>query len=148
MFDDVAQKNKFTKSFGGWFCQTDECIIVLDMQKSNFSNQFLLNIKIYIQGIFGNTYTPDKNLVKKDIGDVFRRQPNEFNDVFDFENALTDSKRKERMEELFNSFIVPFLNKALFKKGILELYKNGDVFLLPAIEKYLKSDNNMNSNEL
>ena len=53
--------------------------------------------------------------------DILRRQPNEYNDVFDLEIPLDDAVRKEKLEELFVNFVVPFTNKALSRKQILNL---------------------------
>lgn len=56
IFDEVAKRSSFEKAFGGWFRESSECIAVLDLQKSNFGDYYELNIKIFIQGVFGNTY--------------------------------------------------------------------------------------------
>jgi len=138
VFGDVAKANGFSKAFGGWFKESIECITVLDLQKSNFGDYYELNIKIYIQGMFGNKYQKSKELVKKDTGDVFRRQPNEFNDVLDFDTSMDDENRKERLEILFSEFIVPFTDKALSQLGIKELAEKEEVFLLPAVKERLK----------
>lgn len=74
IFDILAKANNFEKAFGSWIKESSECIIVLDLQKSNFGNYFELNIKIFVQGMFGNKYVINKDIVKKHIGDVFARQ--------------------------------------------------------------------------
>src|SRR5690606_6706715 len=101
IFDTVAKANDFEKAFGGWFEESSECIIVLDLQKSNFGDYYELNIKIFIQGMFGNKYAKSKDLVKKHTGDIFTRQPNKYKDVLDFETSMVDEKRMEKLEQLF-----------------------------------------------
>lgn len=64
-FDELAQANNFEKSFGGWLKESLECIVILDLQKSNFGDYYELNIKIFVQGMFGNKYNKSKDLVKK-----------------------------------------------------------------------------------
>lgn len=56
LFKDLAKKNGFESAFGGWFKESNECIFVLDLMKSNFGNNYYLNIKIFIQGSFGIYY--------------------------------------------------------------------------------------------
>ena len=56
VFEKVAKANNFEKAFGGWFKESTECIVVLCLQKSNFGDYYELNIKIFIQGMFGNKY--------------------------------------------------------------------------------------------
>ena len=75
IFDLVAQNNGFEKAFGGWFRESNECIVSLDLQKSNFSNLYYLNIKIFVNGMFGHCYSKSKALIK-DTGNIFRREPN------------------------------------------------------------------------
>lgn len=73
LFGEVAKSNGFERAFGGWFKDSVESIVVLDLQKSNFGDYYEMNIKIYVQGIFGNSYSKNKDLVKKDTGDIFIR---------------------------------------------------------------------------
>jgi hypothetical protein len=137
MFGEVAKSNRFESAFGGWFRDSAESIVVLDLQKSNFSDYYEMNIKIFIQGMFGNNYTRSKNLVKRDIGNIFRRQPPEYKSVFDFDEPMDDEMRKEKLEELFSEFIVPFSDKGLSKSGIRELADKGEITLLPAVKEEL-----------
>jgi hypothetical protein len=137
VFGEVAKSNGFESAFGGWFKESAESIIVLDLQKSNYGDYYEMNIKIYVQGMFGNSYTRNKDLVKKDTGDIFRRQPPEYKDVLDFDTPLDDEKRKERLAKLFSEFIAPFTNRALSKLGIKELAETGEITLLPAVKKEL-----------
>jgi len=139
VFGDVAKANGFSKAFGGWFMESIESIVVLDLQKSNFGDYYEMNVKIYVQGMFGNKYHKSKDLVKKDLGDIFTRQPKEFMDILNFDKPMDDEKRKERLEELFKDFIVPFTNKALSKSGIKELAEKGEIFLLPAVKQQLEA---------
>ena len=131
VFEKVAKANNFEKAFGGWFKESTECIVVLCLQKSNFGDYYELNIKIFIQGMFGNKYTRSKDLVKKNVGDVFTRQPSDYSNVLDFDISI------EKLESLFREFIVPFTDLALSRLGLRELAKEGKIFLLPAVKEGL-----------
>lgn len=137
LFGEVAKSNGFESAFGGWFRDSAECIIVLNLQKSNFGDYYEMNIKIYIQGIFGNNFSRSKNLVKKDIGDIFTRQPHEYKALFDFDEPMGDEDRKASLAKLFSDFIIPFTDKALLKSGIKELADKGKITLLPAVKEEL-----------
>ena len=136
VFDSIAQKYGFEAAFDGWFKESDECIIVLELQKSNFGNYYELNIKTFIQGMFGISYSKNKNLVKKDMGPLLMRPPNEYKDVLSLDLQVKNEQRMERLEKLFNDFIVPYTDKTLTRAGIRELAENG-LFLLPAVKKEL-----------
>jgi Domain of unknown function (DUF4304) len=137
LFSEIAKTNGFEKSFGGWFIESSESIIVLDLQKSNFGDYYELNIKIYVQGMFGNNYTKNKDLVKKDTGDIFRRHPQEYKNVFDFDVSMVSDERKKKLMQLFSGFIKPFTEKALSRQGLKELEAQGEISLLPAVKKEL-----------
>lgn len=137
IFDDAAKRNGFEKAFGGWFKESTECIVVLDLQKSNFGDYYELNIKIFVQGMFGNRYSKSKDLVKKHTGDIFTRQPNEYKDVLDFDISMNFDSRKNKLEVLFSEFIVPFTDKSLSRLGLKELAEQKKIFLLPAVKKEL-----------
>lgn len=137
LFNHTAKANGFEKAFGGWFFESTDCITVLDLQKSNFGDYYELNIKIYIQGAFGNHYAKNKDLVRKDTGDIFLRSPDEFRNVLDFDNLMSYEKRKAELEKLFDIFITPITTKTLTKSGIIELAEQGIIDLLPAVENEL-----------
>ena len=137
VFDSVAKINGFVKAFGGWYKESPECLAILELQKSSFSDSYYLNIKFFIQGAFEKTYTPTKDLIKSSMGHV----TNQIRDkaILDFDEPMDDEKRKAQLEKLFREFIVPFTDKALSKSGIRELAEKGEVFLLPAVKQQLES---------
>jgi len=137
LFNSEARNNGFEKAFGGWFKVGQECIVVLDLQKSNYGNYYELNIKVFIQGAFRNQYVKSKDLVKRDIGDIFERQPGKYRDVLDLDNPMCDSNRKRVIGELFKEFIVPFSNLTLTRKSIIEMYQRKELYILPAVRKEL-----------
>lgn len=137
MFDTVAKVNGFEKAFEGWFKESSECITVLDLQKSNFGEYYELNIKIFIQDLFSKKYIKSKELVKKDPGHIFTRQPNNYKDLLDFDISMSNVQREDKLKCLFSEFIVPFTNKALTRIGIKELAQQGEIILLPAVKEEL-----------
>lgn len=137
LFNEVAKSNSFVKAFGGWFKKSSECVIVLDLQKSNFGDYYEMNIKIFIQGMFSNQYSINKDMVKKLVGNIFTRLPYEFKDVLDFDIPMDDKKRKEELESIFNEYIVPFTDMALSRSGLKELAEQKKIFLLPAVKEEL-----------
>ncbi|MES2389559.1 MAG: DUF4304 domain-containing protein [Bacteroidota bacterium] len=137
LFGITAKYNGFESAFGGWFRESMECIIVLSLQKSNLGDYFDLNIKIFIKGIFGYSYVINKDLIKNDTGDVFRRQPQEYSEVFNLDARMDEAERKNKLEILFGKFINPFTDKSLLISGILEQAEMSEVALLPAVKAAL-----------
>ncbi|MBX3739326.1 MAG: hypothetical protein KF715_21740 [Candidatus Didemnitutus sp.] len=138
LFSAVAEQNGFTSAFGGWFADSPECIIALDLQKSNFGNYLELNLKIYVQGMFGNTYVKNKDLLKKSTGDVFTRPPDKFRDALDLGCPMDGQERERKLAALFAEFVVPIATRARTRSGLQVLGLEAKVFLLPAVENELK----------
>jgi hypothetical protein len=141
MFGNLAKLHGFERAFGGWFRESDECILVLDLQRSNYSNLYYLNIKLYVRGMFTDEYGElklDKGLVRSDVGHIFRREPKEFSTALDLENDLADTDREESLTKLFTEFLEPFSQRASTPKGIAQLAKAEEIFLLPAVKQELK----------
>lgn len=58
-------------------------------------------------------------------------------EILNFDEPMDDEKRKEKLEQLFGEFIVPFADKALSKSGIRELAEKKVITLLPAVKEEL-----------
>jgi hypothetical protein len=134
-FGRLAKEYGFERVGGGWVLEHAETLVVLDLQKSNFGDYFDLNVKIYVNGLFGRTYAPSKDLVKKDIGNIFTRQPKEYGSCFSLEEpSLSDAERKLKLRELFERFLSPIAEGCKTKAGILDLGNTGRFFkILPAV---------------
>jgi hypothetical protein len=136
-FGEIANLYGFKFIFNGWIKESDFSILVLDLQKSKNTDYFDLNIKIYLQGIFEKKYKVNKEIVKNDTGDIFRRQPQEYKSLFWVNENSKISEKKEEILLFFKNFLSPFANKSLDKNGIIQLSTNGDIFLLPAVKEFL-----------
>lgn len=136
LFNEIAKKNDFESAFGGWFKESDECLAALYLQKSHYGNYYELNIKIFIQGILGEYYKKGKEL-KNAVSDILGRQPEEYRDVFDLELCIDYTLRKEKLERLFNEFIIPFVTSMLTREGIKKQAMLDKDFLPPAVNKEL-----------
>lgn len=137
LFGDIAKTNGFFRNFGGWFIEREECTAVLWLQKSNYGNYYQLNIKIYVQGLFGKTYPASKQLVSKDIGHIIGGEPASFKPVFDLEVGLSSDERRQKLIELFQNFVVPFCDGILSRQNIKASYAAGKIFLTPAVKEEL-----------
>jgi len=137
-FNDIAKSYGFESMFGGWFKETSECIFVVDLMKSNFGNYYQLNIKVFVNGVFGRFYTKNKDLVKREIGDIFIGEPREFKTALDLEILMDVKEREQKLQSLFKDFLVPFSEKTLTKHGINELSEQGEIDLLLPVKEELE----------
>jgi hypothetical protein len=140
LFNGVAKKYGFAKEHSGWFKDSDECIAILELQKSKYSNLYYLNIKLFVQGIFGLNYVKNKNLLNSGQEAVFTRSPKAFDETFNLENEIINEERLYKLDDLFKNHIDPLINESLTKQGIINLYLNNRLLLMPAVKKKLGID--------
>jgi len=137
-FGEIAKENEFKQAFGGWYKESADSIAILELQKSNFGDYYILNIKIFIHGSFGRTYVPTKDLIKSSLGHINTNETEAYRNIFDFDRALDDSLRIDKLKELFKNHIVPFTTKTSTRLGIKELESSGQIFILPAVKEELE----------
>src|SRR5688572_577665 len=111
VFDQEAKKIGFQKAFGGWFREFSDTIAVLELQKSKYGDYYQLLGKVYMRGAFGRDYTISKDLISRMMWHVGFDEPKEYRDVFDFDKEMEDSLRIEKLQNLFERIITPFLKK-------------------------------------
>ena len=140
-FTEATKSMGFESKFGCLVKTTNEVIIVLSFQKSYYSSQVYLNIKLFIQGIFGKKYQLSREMVNNDVGDVFRRAPKDYDEIFNLSSNLPDNVRIELLKTFVNEFLSGFVQQTSTVKGIVLLAEQGDVFLLPAVKNALSLKN-------
>lgn len=134
LFDKAATNKGFKKAFGFWYKEAKDCMIVLDLQKSNYGKYFDLNFKVFIQGVFNTKYEPSKKNFA-DTGDIFIRQPAKFNDILNLELQIENETRINHIECLFDEFVIPYSLKCSSLGGIIEMANQESLYLLPAIRE-------------
>lgn len=137
-FTEATKSMGFESKFGCLVKTTNEVIIVLSFQKSNYSSQVYLNIKLYIQGVFGKNYQLSREMVVNDVGDVFRRSPKDYDQFFDLGSDLPDNERIEYLKKFIDEFLSGFIQQASTVKGIMLLAEQGELFLFPAVKSELE----------
>lgn len=142
-FGSTAKSYGFRRIYSCWITESPERIFVFMLQKSNFGNYYDLVIKIFIQGVFGHHYTLDKNTLQNDTGDIFLRQPKEYNSTFDLDIPIDTNNLTESLNNLFKDYIKLLSEATSTKTGILEQHRNKKLTLLPAIEEEIKKEGGM-----
>ena len=117
VFREVAVQNGFLFQHNRFWKKSSEAVICLELQKSNYSNIYYLNLKIWVQGVFDSKYEPSSELARKP-GNVFRRQPKDWGKLFDLDQILDKGTCSQEMAGFFKAFVNPFTEKALTRSGI------------------------------
>jgi len=132
---ELAEKYSLEVGFGAFFKEFEEVLIVIDLQKSNFSSLYYFNINSYVQGAFGEKYIKSKELVRRPNGHLFIRPPEKYTDCLDLECKMPDDLRINKLKILFEDFLLPYINSIKTKKEIIKNYQGKESYLAPSIEK-------------
>jgi len=140
LFSEAAIAGGFTHIYGGWFRESPECMVVLDLQRSAFGQYFDVNIKVFVRGLFGESHARTKEMAKTLTGDVFVRPPERFRLALDLDEPMPWNERVQRVGGMFSEFINPLTSDALTRSGLVSLAARGLVHLLPAVREQLHKD--------
>jgi len=112
----------FKKLGSGWYLEHENHIVVLELQASSYSSLYYLNIKLYVRGLWGNSYPLDKELVR-DMGNVSFTVVPPYDLGLDLENDLSDEERLYLLEKMARECVLPLAHKLLTAEGVFELYE-------------------------
>ena len=133
IFCEIGKRYGFNTAYGGCYKSSSECLTVLELQKSNYGNYYYLNSRTYIQGMLGQEYILNKEVIKSSIADVMYLIKDDY--IFDLDIQMEDNDRIERMRNLFENSIIPFTNSCLSKKDIINLYSKKKGIVIPLVVK-------------
>lgn len=136
---DMAKAHGFMAAHGGWYRETASALFVLHLQKSNFGNYFELNLKLFLGRGLPSDSAEWKQLVKRDSGDIFRRQPVECREAFDLDAAITVADRRDTLDRMFTELLDRIASASASPAGLLQLRDEGVLYLLPMAEARLKA---------
>ena len=91
----------------------------------------------FAEHTFGQKYIVHKDYLKKDMGNVFNRQPPQYSSIFDLETEMSDEDRFENLNVCFNDFIIPYSEKNLSVSGVRELAKSNELKLISTVKDEL-----------
>jgi hypothetical protein len=123
LLGELAEQSGFSPANSAWLRVTPETIVAVDLQRSAYSQRYYLNFRVWVQGFWNRSCSVSDELLR-DTGDIFRREPPEFSDVFDLENSIDPSARKLRREELFWALINPISDAFATREGFALLRAN------------------------
>ena len=115
----------------------DECITAIQLQKSNWSKLFYVNILVYTRGAFGwnvSDLTEAMALWERGRGGgaaiADRRLPSEFNPACDLQSSLSDEERRKQLSDAV-AFLDIFSKRAKSRSGVRLLAEDELLFLTP-----------------
>lgn len=136
VFGKVAREHGFSSAHGCWYMESNECLVVLQLQKSNFANRYLLNIKVTVQGLFGNVNKKSKDELINSAT-TFRQSPPQYNDTFDLGVEANEATKEAQIRTFFEEFMSPFASQVMTRQGVMKLDANKELWLAEVVKNEL-----------
>jgi hypothetical protein len=128
-FDDALKEAGFHKKSGTWYLEKEEVVLVANLQKSQWGQQYYINLGIWLRRLGEKKFRKENECHLRlrarslpAIDDDF------FNQTFDLENpTLTPEERYERVRSIMREIVIPFLNRCGSVRGIMEEFQKGQL---------------------
>jgi hypothetical protein len=125
---ELLTNNGFVYRKRGWYRCTEDFLQIINFQKSNWGNQYYINIgeNCLSRLNAGSIIYPPERLFHlrgrvEDLG-----IPEETLDCMDFENSILENERKNKMTSIISECIA-FLDRIRTKEGLKLEYNNSDI---------------------
>ena len=115
----IMKANGFRRRGNSWYKTIGECIVLLNLQHSNWSSLYYINLACFLRK------TDPLMLFPQEYKCPIRwRIPNNgkhgesYHDITDLENNMNDRDREEGIENILNDYCIPALNKVGVMYGV------------------------------
>ena len=127
IIDRILFDRGFKKKSMTWFANNPEALLLVNLQKSRWSEQYYVNLAVWVKAL-GETKVPPK----EHLCHVRRRLTSFGNDqvdkALDLANPeLSELERKQVIETQLVERALPFLDECGTLDGLTKLYRAGDL---------------------
>jgi hypothetical protein len=124
----VLKPRGFTKRKSSWYYITNECVCLLNVQKSNFSARIYINLGVSVKAIMSTDFPQEHqcNIVSRLSGLVADRQA--FEQACNFEDTGVSPDKLKHILGAIETVGVPFLEQLGTVDGIRERLAKGEPY--------------------
>ncbi len=110
--DDLAKAGGFFKKSGTWYRRQAETIAILDLQKSQYSHLYFLNVALWLLPIADAQFPKEPTChVRSRLTRLFPNAEEEVNELLDLDAPLDDPVRCAGLRSIFSSRLLPLLDQ-------------------------------------
>jgi len=123
-FEEPLEKAGFRKKSGSWYLDKVDSILVVNLQKSNYGEQFYVNLAVWLRALGSDVFPKEHkchirirlaSLVGEEVTKCFDAQ----------DSTFTDGARARLIRSLMEEHAIPFLRDCSSIKGIRRCLKEG-----------------------
>jgi len=145
----VMKKNGFRRKSNSWYLRTDDTILVVNLQRSQWGRSHsYINLAVWLNALGENTFPKQYNchiLFRIESFDAPSRNNYWYQTVLNLENTdMSDAERIQKIQSFLEEKALPFLLSCGSVEGIRKLYREErfkdlwGVSILPAVKKLLE----------
>lgn len=131
--DSALKSSSFSRKTNMWYLDSPETVLVLDLQKSNFGDQYYVNLGIFAKWVpsLVKKQPPRENEchIRARIDAVCPEgERSRFEKLFNLDDvSIGDDARREHVESVVSKFVVPFLLQCRTRDGVVRAYRDGSL---------------------
>lgn len=129
LFYSTAKKYDFVYNYGNVYFDKPKMLLVLELQKSNYSELYYCNIKLGVRGWHSKQLVISKEVIKNPSGPFSERAKEEFYHAFDLENNLSDSKREILLNRFFTEQIAYLKSLMDNVNDLIDARESGKIYI-------------------
>jgi hypothetical protein len=124
IFDQVLKNKGFIKKGNTWYSSSNECVVLLNLQHSNFSPLYYVNLASFIR-----KHDDEEKYPRESICHIRMRTPaigengEKYAELLDLEANISDEKRETSLIDMIHDCCLPNLTKLSSIDGIKKLYE-------------------------
>jgi hypothetical protein len=124
IFNQILKNKGFVKKGNTWYNSTNECVVLLNLQHSNFSSLYYINLAFFIR-----KHNYEEKYPRESICHIRMRTPEigengeNYSELLDLETSISDEKRENSLINMIYDCCLPNLTKLSSIDGIKKLYK-------------------------
>ena len=126
-FDDALKEAGFHKKSGTWYLEKEEVILVANLQKSQWGQQYYINLAIWLKRLEKNKFPKENECHIRLRAHSLSANDDEFFDIaLDLEEkTLTPEVRYEKIRSILSENVIPFLYRCGSVREIKEEFQKG-----------------------
>lgn len=128
-FDDALKEAGFHKKSGTWYLEKEQVVLVANLQKSRWGEQYYINLGIWLKPLGEKKFPKEHEChIRLRARSLPAIDDDFFDQTFDLENTtLTAEERSERIRSVMREIVIPFLNRCGSVSGIKEEFQKGQL---------------------
>ena len=127
-FVSIMNRNGFHKKSDTWYRRTDDAILVVNLQKSDYGYQYYINLAVWLKALGENAFPKEHHChIRLRAVHLDRNHQRHWeHEVLNLENtSMSDVERAQQIQTLLEDIAIPFLLSCGSLDRIRKLYREG-----------------------